>query len=158
NSDEDNRDQNPCAEDDRDNQGNCEYAYSLCERPGAEEQGGREQLEPAPETFLHKLIGREEFTGEVSRYQDEADDDSSQQIAERKLEKGHIRAVGESGCADDGEDARFSRHYGKCDGPPREAASAEEIVAQGVLAFAKVGSEYGDRDQVSDDDGEVQPT
>ena len=78
------------------------------------------------------------------REQNEADDNSPDDVAENNLKKREVRIVGKAGNADDRERAGLCRDDGERDGPPWDVPSGQKIIAQSALLFPKTQAEQRD--------------
>src|SRR5438876_7363163 len=88
--------------------------------------------------------------------QDEADDDSSHEISENYLQKCEVGVICQTWNADDGEGAGFRGHNGQSDGPPRNVAVGQEVVAKGALLLAETQSEQRNTREIDANDREIE--
>ena len=105
------------------------------------------------------------LSAKITRKKKQHDEDAADQVAEDKLNKGEISAVGDGGSADDGECGGFCCDDGKSQSPPGRGSAAQEIVeADGFavtlcdvfFAAAEAHAQRGDGEEIGDDDGEIE--
>ncbi len=144
------------AQDDGDHQRDGEDAYAFGEGTGHQEDGSGEFADAFTETAAHQFVGGEHFAAEVLRKEEHRDHDASQQVAEDDLEEAEVAAEGQGRRADNGEGAGLGRYDGKRDGPPGRRAASQKVVAQVFLAAAKARAENRDRDQVDQNDCQIE--
>ena len=148
------------ADGDADDDGDGEDADAFGRGAGEQEEAGGDFVERAAEAAVDELIGGEHFAVEVSRQEEQGDDDAAAHVAEDDLQEAEVAGEGEAGRADDGEGGGFGGDDGERDGPPGNGAVGEEVAAEGFVAGSAASgeaqAEEGDGDEVKSDDAEIE--
>src|ERR1035437_8369122 len=133
-----------------------EHADAFGESARHQEYGSGEFADAFAEAAAHQFVCGEHFAAEVLRQKKYRDHDARQQVAEDDLEESQIAAESQLGGADDIKGAVLSRYDRKGDGPPGRRSPAQEIVLQVLLAAAETGAEDRDRDQVDENNRQIE--
>ena len=144
------------ARDEVNRNGGGEKPDAGCENSCHQEDGRREFPQGRSKPFAEEIVRGLEIPLIVRGDEDDAHQQSADEVAERKLEKMHVAGIGETGNADKREGAGFTCDDRKADRPPRHFFAAKEIVARAFLFAGNPRPNDRDTDEVDTDDGIVQ--
>jgi N-acetylglucosamine kinase-like BadF-type ATPase len=91
----------------------------------------------------------------IAGQQEQDDEYAAEQVAEDELQEREITGVGDRRRADDGEGRSFRGDDRESQSPPGNGPPGKKIVGGVALSTAAINAESGDREQISDDDGQV---
>ena len=143
-------------------------AHSFGDGARNEKSGGGHRAHAGAKALFDQRVGGKKISTKIAGQQQQDDEHAPDEVTEDKLKKSEISAVGDGGSADDGERGGFRGHDGKSQRPPWRGAPAEKIfTSDGVAIFslrrgqrtmpaAEVHAQRGYRQQIDDDDGQIE--
>src|SRR5262249_52992593 len=107
---------------------------------GCETESSGKAMQGRTKATVNQLISRVELTPKILRYEEEADENTSNQVAEHNLQESEIAIVCQSGNANDRQRTGFSRDYRKGDCPPGNVAVRKEVTLERTIGRTKMNS------------------
>ena len=125
----------------RDRDRSREHADRIGECARKHEYDGRKAACGNAEAVLEECVRRHEIATVVTWQQDVCDDDSSDDVSGRDLQKAEIPDVGESGNRYDSQRTGFCCDDREENRPPWDGVVGDEIVARALLVASQVDAE-----------------
>ena len=142
--------------DDRERDRGGEDAHAVGERPCEQEHARRGAARRGPEAALQSLVRRLLRALEVAREEQGGDADPAHEVPEGELEEREVPPGRDARNGDHRQGRRLGGHDRQHQGPPRQPAMPEEVVARVALAACEHQPEDDDGDAVRRDDGYVE--
>src|SRR5213075_1527812 len=109
-----------------------------------------------PKTFFEQRVGGNEIALVVARQKGEGDDCATQHISRGDLQKTKIGRVRESRNAYERQRARFRRHDGEQNSPPRDRAAGDKVILGILLIASEPNAERGRAKEVGDEHNKIE--